>query len=1289
MSEARRLGGRFRLLELAGRGGTAEVYRAIDESTGETVAIKWALGGKAKVIADPTTERFMREGRLLAAVSSPNVVRHVGHGASEDGRAFIAVEWLGGSDLARRQRERPLDGGAVVDVILQVASGLAAIHALGGVHRDVKPSNIYVTDLPEGGVRATVIDLGIAWSEREQGLTHKGLMIGTPAYMSPEQILRNEATTPASDQFSLAVVAFELITGARAYTGDDGMSVVAKIALTDPPRLRDLSSTAPLELDAVVARAMSKEPADRYPSIAAFAEAFARATPFETFGSSAHEDPKTIVEPPSAGPSSSMASGERRVVTAVFARFARADEASAARAAFEDAVHRRGGVSHTLLSLAHVAVFGSARSTGDEAVRAASAALALSRALPHADLVVVTGRTADGISGLPLDAIERGARPLRPEGPRRVQIDEPTARLVGDAFEIHKVGSVLEMFGERRPHGFSRTFLGATSVCVGRDPEIARLEALYAQVAKDSLARAAIVVAVPGTGKSRLRQELFSRLGARDDAPDVLLGHGSAIAEGATFSLVGSAIRRKAAVRDEDALDVQRAKIARLAAPTAATAERARIEAALLQIAARGTESSATDATILRPDHVRAAFEEWLLELTTRGPVALVLEDVHWADPPSVALVDSALRNLADRPLFVLALARPEVEARFPRLFDLRSPERIDLEKLSREASAALVRNVVGDTLPAALVERVLTRADGNAFFLEELVRSVSHATPRGADEPWELPDTVLGTVQARLDALGLESKQILKAASIFGEVVTAAGVAAVLASDELDAVERALGALAADELFEERRAPERAYVFRHALLRDGAYALLLDEDRRIGHLRAAAWLTSSGERGALVLARHFELGGASTDAMPHYHRAAEHALEASDFALAVTCADKALGAGASGAAAGHLLVIKAEAKRWPGDYAAAAEAGSRAMELLDRGTRLWFAAAREVIDAHGRLGAERFVLPLIEQVWSTAHARDAIGMKITALTLAATNLLYNGDFARGGDIVGRVERLAEAERELLSAADRARVFEAQATLAALTDQLERARDGYLRALELLEPAREERRALVVCSNLSFVETQLGDVERADARLRAAIPRAERLGVETTRALLLQNHGIALRLLGRPEEARATQTRSLELFEAYKDPRLAGWSRLHLALLALDRGDLEGALAQATIVLSGGGDMQAIAAHAIVSRVSLSRGAPDEALLSARRAVEAIARVGCVEDFDVLAYVTLVEALCATGDIAGAKGALRSATARLEARVAGIQDPVLRRSFLERVPDHARAMELASALASA
>ena len=156
----------------------------------------------------------------------------------------------------------------------------------------------------------------------------------------------------------------------------------------------------------------------------------------------------------------------------------------------------------------------------------------------------------------------------------------------------------------------------------------------------------------------------------------------------------------------------------------------------------------------------------------------LLLEDLHWGDAATVQLLDATLRNLRDQPLLVLALARPEVQAKFPALWVDRDMQAIKLGPLSRKVSDQLVRAALGERANDEIVARVVDRADGNPFFLEELIRTVD------AGQTHDFPASILGIVEARLDAEGAEAKRILRAASIFGEHFSQQGVAVLLGGD-------------------------------------------------------------------------------------------------------------------------------------------------------------------------------------------------------------------------------------------------------------------------------------------------------------------------------------------------------------------------------------------------------------------------------------------------------------------------------------------------------------------------
>ena len=238
----------------------------------------------------------------------------------------------------------------------------------------------------------------------------------------------------------------------------------------------------------------------------------------------------------------------------------------------------------------------------------------------------------------------------------------------------------------------------------------------------------------------------------------------------------------------------------------------------------------------------------------------------------------------------VLAIARGEVHETFPNLWEQRSLQEIRLGPLVRRAGERLVREVLGDDVDPAQCARLLDRAAGNVFYLEELIRAYRRGLgPRAGTHghdgspppplgelgqrcprstPWSLPGTVLAMVEARLGRLDPMARRVLRAASVFGEVFWRGGLLALTGGDyKASEVDDWLAELARREIVQRRdvsRFPaEHEYQFRHALVRDAAYQMLTAEDRALGHKLAGEWLGDAGEHEAMVLAEHFERGGA------------------------------------------------------------------------------------------------------------------------------------------------------------------------------------------------------------------------------------------------------------------------------------------------------------------------------------------------------------------------------------------------------------------------------------------
>jgi eukaryotic-like serine/threonine-protein kinase len=253
--------GRYRLEHPLGHGGMATVYLARDEELDRPVAIKVLAQNLAGDSA--FRERFLREARLAARLSHPNVVSVYDAGEAEDGRPFIVMEYVSGTTLAE---VGPLDPGEAVGLVVQACRGLGPAHEAGLVHRDVKPQNLLLRD--DGVLK--VADFGIARAAETTALTQVGTVLGTAAYLSLEQALGDEVT-PAADVYALGAVLYELLSGRTPYTFDSLADLAAKQREGSIRPVGELAPGISPQLEDAVMRALARNPAYRPATATAFA----------------------------------------------------------------------------------------------------------------------------------------------------------------------------------------------------------------------------------------------------------------------------------------------------------------------------------------------------------------------------------------------------------------------------------------------------------------------------------------------------------------------------------------------------------------------------------------------------------------------------------------------------------------------------------------------------------------------------------------------------------------------------------------------------------------------------------------------------------------------------------------------------------------------------------------------------------------------------------------------------------------------------------------------------------
>jgi hypothetical protein len=892
---------RFELLASAGSGGMGIVYRARDRQENCDVALKLLVERELRGLSD----RFAQEVELLSGLDHPHIVGYVTHGTTADGHPYLVMPWLEGFDLQERLRSGPLSIDETLSLARNVASALACLHGRGLVHRDLKPSNLFLANGNVGDVK--VIDLGIARATiPTRPMTMSGELLGTPGFIAPEQAQGDREIAPAVDIFALGCVLFECVTGKRLFTGAHVMAVLAKILIQDPPRLQELRADVPDALDLLVRRMVSKD-AERRPRDGAEL--------LRWLGD--------LGNVRSSGPPGSLTAREQRVqsllvVILPHARPSLRPGPDATRLASNPllAASQRFAVRvHALADRVALVVAPSGLTAADQASVLARFGRYAVETFPAASVALATGSALAGNQQPVGEAIDRGVTMARAAAPGEgVHVDDATAALITSRFDIKREGGRLVILDERLTLDPTRPLLGKPTPCVGRERELAILDATLTECEARSGPRVVLVTAPPGAGKSRLRHEFVRRLRARSEIPPrVLQSRGDPLHVATPYAQLAQAVRHAIEIREGEPEDSVRVKIKAHVRERIDPMNSERVVDFLGELVGATFDDegrlplrAARQNAAAMADQIRLAFESIARSWCRESPVILVLEDFHWGDDATVKLLDAALRKLQGEPLFVLALARPEVHERFPGLWRNRDVTELRLPPLPDRAATKLVVDVMGDRASPDDVAKIVHRSEGNAFYLEELIRAADERARRTSEAPAsrrsELPPTVIAVAQSRLERLDPQMRKVLRAASVYGDTFPVEGVSALVGEPPAD-LERALDALVENEAIAPSESPARRdgvreLAFRHALLRGAAYATLTDEDRGLGHRLAAQWLEGVDEDREVV-ALHWLEGGDRKRAADRFTKAAETRWARAQADAAARCAVRALLVGA------------------------------------------------------------------------------------------------------------------------------------------------------------------------------------------------------------------------------------------------------------------------------------------------------------------------------------------------------------------------------------------------------
>jgi tetratricopeptide (TPR) repeat protein len=1312
-AEVQRFGRRFRVLAEAGTGGMATVYRAADLVGGHDVALK-----VLHETAASSAERFGQEAALLAELTHPAIVRYVDHGITALGERYLAMEWLEGRTLEDRLAGGPigiLDGLRLGRRLLE---GLAVAHRKGIVHRDLKPANVF---LPGGDLaQAKLLDFGIARRTGDvRRMTTAGASIGTPAYMSPEQVKGLRTTDARSDLFSLGSVLYECITGEAAFEGDTPLAVLARICLEETVSVAARRPELPPAVAALLTRMLAKDPDERPASAVDLAEEIGEV--IEALGDIIEE------HEPQAGPPrdtvTQLATDEQRLVSAIVVSRVRAlvdvVEQDLARmgtwdvptsaprrsltdvfdgqtfVAIEQAVAPFGARVNVFLGNALAVTLVGEGTPSDLANQAARCVLALKGMLPRVCFAVSTGRAVVGDDGLS-DLVADTARLLSGGAPGDIRLDDVTAGLLEARFEVRADPAPVEgprhrqLLFEKGLKEAPRTVLGKEVPCIGREREVGSLLSLWVESSGEPVARAMLVTSPPGGGKSRVRHELVDRIQCRSEPFTYLIGRGDSIRAGAPFAILGPALRAAAGLVGGEPAAVQQKRLCAHVERHIPAANVRRVAAFLGEIAdVRFLDDdlpqlrAARQDPRLMADQTLGAWLDYIEAECAAHPVLLVFEDLQWGDVPSVQFVDAALRRLTERPLMVLAFARPEVNDRFPGLWADRNLQRMALAPLTAKSAQKLVQHILAD-LPAEKAAWIVERANGNPFYLEELVRASAAGGSTDGDQA--LPDTVIGMVQARFDALGADAKRVLRAASIFGNTFRPSGVRC-LVGDEDRSLDQWLDILAQKELvFPRQAADTREFVFRHALFQEAAYAMLAPEDCTLGHRLAGEYLEREGEHEAIELVEHFEKGGEASKAAHWCRFAAEQALDANDLGAVIERVERGVRLGAEGEGLGLMRVVEAQARFWRAEYREGEQAATEAKEKLVGVGRL--RAMGELIAAVGQQARFDDVERLADEV--CAHKPDPdpalMGAWLGCLVQTAGYLLPGGRYVALRKVLGEVEAAAQS----LEPASRARREMINAWIALQDGHLSQAVAGFQSAANAYEALGDVRSATEMLANVGGCMGELGMLEAAEATLSAALDAAEHMHIRMLSTLALLNLCIVRANLSRFDEARSAGNHARELSRQQGDLMSEGFAEFSLSMadwMESRFSEAESHARNAARLLENV-PLTLPSAFAALAQALLGQGKTVEGLAAAEAAYRLLQTVGRM-DGEELIRVVYAECLFASGDVASARSVIQEASRRLDSRAAAIQEPASREAFTSRLPSHARTLELASRIAAA
>jgi len=929
------IAGRYRLIEKLGAGGWGVVYKAEDSKLKRLVALKFL---PPRLTLDPEYKQlFIQEAQAASQLEHQNICTVHEIDETKDGQMYIAMAYYPGETLKKKIKLGTFPIDQAIDTTIQIAQGLIKAHSKGIIHRDIKPSNIMLT----GDGIMKIVDFGLAKLSSQKNLTRASLIMGTTSYMSPEQA-QGEDVDNQTDIWSLGVSFYELLTGELPFQGDHEQAVVHSIINKSPLPPTELRKDIPEELERIILKSLRKKQKDRYQSVDRMLSDLTKLKKALEM-----EEYKDIIDKKKKPDITKET--ERRQATVMHAEISgyveilehlEAEEAATLMnrcfAMFGSVIEKYDGHINKIVGGNLLAQFGVPTAIENAPKKSINAAIELRNSIYQFNkeenlripldvhIGIDTGMVIAGV----LDAGEKKefsllgdpvnhASYLKDKTAKgQIYIGFQTYKSTKNEFKYKQVAPIILKDRKKPIPAFEllsikeiihspefRSDRMIHSEMVGRADELQKLE-LYVLKAINNQGSIVSIIGEAGIGKSRLIAELMKIEPLKKVT--LLEGRALSIGKNLSFHPLIDVMKNWSGIKEEDSTNESLRKLEKAinntypegvqeVFPFIATLMGMKLTGKYEE-RVKGITGEALEKLILKN------LRELILKMAEQSPLVFIIEDLHWADKSSIETLRFLYRLAESNRILFINVLRPNYEETGDFLLKTIRSRYGDisiemvLESLNGKLSEELISNLLKiKDLPAAVRNLVIKKAEGNPFFIEEIVRSFiddglvefknGQFLITGKIDSAIIPETINEMLMVRIDKLDEEKRSLLKVASVVGRNFFYKILAKVSESegdldDELEFLKEV------QLIIEGRRMDELEYLFKHALAQEAVYnSILLKKRKKLHHNVALAIESVFHERlheffG--LLAFHFSLAEDLDKAEEYLIKAGEEALKSS-----------------------------------------------------------------------------------------------------------------------------------------------------------------------------------------------------------------------------------------------------------------------------------------------------------------------------------------------------------------------------------------------------------------------